>query len=90
MGNTPKYTNYTTTTSYADVLTVTNPHHNFLVVNTTGEDIEITFDGESDTRYFIEAAASLVIDRDLTFESNIRARAASGGAGAAGLHVTVW
>ena len=87
--NTPKHINYTTTANFADAITVNDIHTAFLAVNQTGEDVDITFDGANDTRYFVLAGAALLVDVGFKFKANIRAKSTSG-SGAAGLHLTVW
>jgi len=89
---TPKYVNYTTTASFANAITVPTGDicTAFSAINKTGEDVEITLDDGADTRWFVADGAALVVDEALEIKKNLRARYASGGSGAAGLHLTIW
>jgi len=84
-----RYTNYTTTASYVTALTVRETTTHLLLVNDTGESVDITFDNQNDTRIVLIAGATLQLD-EVEINANVRARYSSGGSGAAGLHITVW
>jgi hypothetical protein len=91
--NTPLVKTVTTTNTFADIAfpgdMANKTYNNIAVHNTSGSPIELTWGDGTEVYMYLNTGESYVKDRDITIQTNVKIRYASGGS-AGSATVEIW